>query len=272
MKRIKILLVLAAVLVAAVNIKVIMDKGGLDQTPPEITIASDVLEVSVHAEESAYLEGVSAWDNRDGDISDQVLVEHLSQLTGENTVKVTYAAFDEAGNSATATRTLCFTDYTGPRFGLTKPLKYGVGATVTLMDRLTAEDDLAGVITQKIRIASQNLSNDIAGIYHITVQVTNDLGDTSVLSLPVVIAEMNGASPEITLSQYIVYIHQGEEFDPGQYLVDVKDPAADTEPDISQVEIQSTVNTDVPGTYDIAYSYKGQKETAQVLLTLVVME
>ena len=272
MKLLKILVVLLTVLVVGANILVIMEKGGLDSTAPEITIESEVLEVSVEAEETEYLSGVTAWDNHDGDLTDEVMVEHLSQLTGTNTVKVTYAVFDAAGNAATASRELCFSDYSGPRFSLSEPLRYALGRTVTLMDRMTAEDPTDGDITHKIRVTSHNLSNDIEGIYHISVQVTNSLGDTQVCQLPVIIADISALTPEITLTDYIVYLEKGAQFDPEQYLEAVTDPASENEPRLSRVKIQDPVDTEVPGTYDVVYSYTGSEEETQVILTVVVME
>lgn len=272
MKILKILVVLLTVVVVGANVMVILDKGGLDSTPPEITVDSEVLEVLVQAAQEEYLAGVTAWDSRDGDLTDQVMVEHISQLTGENTVKVTYAVFDGAGNAATATRTLKYTDYTGPQFRLSRPLRYQLGTVVTLLDRLTAEDPLDGDITHKMRITSQNLSNDIAGIYHISVQVTNSLGDTQVCSLPVVIGEITENTPEILLTDYIVYLEQGAEFDPQEYLREVTDPADTGSPKRSDVEIQAQVDTSQPGTYDVVYTYEGSKEETQVILTVVVVE
>lgn len=272
MKLLKIVVVLLAVLVVGANVIVITNTGGLDNTPPELTVPEQVLEVSVTDDQDAYLAGVTAWDDRDGDLTAKVLVEHISQLTGKATAKVTYGVFDQAGNGSTATRTIRFMDYTGPQFRLSQPLSFGLGRTVTLMDRLTAWDDLDGDITNKIRVSSTNLSNDLEGIYRITAQVTNSLGDTHILELPVLLTEQTGAAPSIVLTDYIVYIKKGDSFDPEAYLESVTDPATEKKPRLSQVEIQSQVNGEQPGTYDVVYSYEGEKENTQVILTVVVTE
>lgn len=270
-KKLKVLTVLLTVLVVALNGIVVLSTGKLDSKAPEIVVPDGVLELRVDASEEEYLKDVTAWDNRDGDVTDRVMVEHISQFTGDETVKVTYGVFDQAGNGATATRTVRFTDYTGPKFQLTKPLSYGLGRTVTLMDRLTAWDDVDGEITNKIRVISPNLSNDVVGIYRIRVQVTNSLGDTQVLELPVLIEEVNGNTPEITLTDYIVYLEKGTEFDLQDYLDSVTDPASEEKNNLSRVEIQSGVDLKQPGTYDVVYSYEGEKEDTRVILTVVVM-
>lgn len=268
MKYLKAILCIVASLVVVLNIGVNLKKGGLDQTPPEIQVSGDVLEVSVHATEEAYLSGVTAWDNKDGDLTDSVIIEHLSKLTGEGTVKITYAVFDRAGNPATATRTLRFTDYTGPEFTLSQPLSYRLGATVTLLDRLKAVDLLDGEITNQIRITSQSISKDVEGVYYLGVQVTNSLGDTELLELPVIIQEEKENAPEILLSDYIVYLKAGEEFQPGQYVKTVEDPAGNGKTE--KVEVTSGVDPETPGVYEVTYRYKGAEADTQVILTVVV--
>lgn len=272
MKQLKILVVVLFAAIICGNVAMTLHQRTQDTTPPELTVEGEILEISVKADEKAYLEGVTAWDDQDGDLTDQVMVEHVSQLIGENTAKITYAVFDRAGNAATATQIIFYTDYQRPRFALSKPLKYQVGSTVTLMDRLTASDVLDGNITGKIRISNQNLNNDTEGICSITVQVTNNLGDTAVLTLPVIMDVLTEQTPEITLDTYLIYVDAGAEFDPEQYLKSVEDPAAAGDPDLSDVEISSPVDTSRPGTYQVSYSYEGKKDDCKTILTVVVLE
>lgn len=49
------------------------------------------------------------------------------------------------------------------------------------------------------------------------------------------------------------------------------DPAAEKDPSLSRVEISSQVDPEQPGTYDVVYSYSGEKDDTQVILTVVVM-
>lgn len=253
---------LLAVVTLAANIFVAVKQKGGDTTPPEIRFDSEILEVSV--QDKDYLSGVTAWDDTDGDLTDQVLVEHVSQLTGENTVKITYAVFDHAGNPTAATRTVRYTDYTGPEFHLSQPLNYRLGSTVVLLDRLEAVDELDGDITGRIRVTSQSISRDVSGVYYLGVQVTNNLGDTQVLELPVQILD-GESEKEIRLSEYIVYLKQGEHFEPEEYLLGVYD--SDGEKEAVQVEIQSHVDVNTAGVYEVTYC---GEDAAQVILTVVV--
>ena len=74
-----------------------------------------------------------------------------------------------------------------------------------------------GILTDNIRMTSQNLNNGMEGIYSVTFQVTNSLGDTAVLPISVII-ESSGRLPEIQLREYLLYLSQGDDFRPENYL------------------------------------------------------
>ena len=59
-----------------------------DVVPPEIRMDADVITVSADDGDEALLRGVTATDNRDGDITGAVLVDGVSQLTGPNAAEV----------------------------------------------------------------------------------------------------------------------------------------------------------------------------------------
>ena len=245
----------------------------VDRTPPVITCEEGVLEVSVRADRSELLQGVTARDDRDGDLTDAIMVEHVSNLTGADTARITYVVFDSSDNAATCSRTIRYTDYQKPRFQLTAPLHYYVGDTITLLDRLTAVDVIDGDLQEKIRLTASNLTNTLAGTYHVTVQVTNSLGDTSVLPLTILVDSGSGhLVPEIQLTEYLVYLDAGSSFDPGSYIRSITDPSAgNRNVSRSEAEIFSEVDPDTPGTYEVVYSYTGSGgREGKTILTVVV--
>ena len=245
----------------------------VDRTPPTITCEEGVLEVSVKAGKEALLQGVTARDDRDGDLTGEIMVEHVSNLTGTDTARITYVVFDHSDNAATCSRTIRYTDYEKPRFRLTAPLHYYVGDTITLLDRLTATDVIDGDLQEKIRLTASNLTNTLAGTYHVTVQVTNSLGDTSVLPLTILVDSGSGhLVPEIQLTEYLVYLEKGARFSAGAYLRSVTDPAALTKTaDPGDVQIDSEVDPNTPGTYEVVYSYTGVGgKEGRTILTVVV--
>ena len=52
-----------------------------DNKPPVVTCDSEELKVSVEAEEEDLLKGVTAKDNRSGDVTDSIVIESLSAFT-----------------------------------------------------------------------------------------------------------------------------------------------------------------------------------------------
>ena len=236
----------------------VYDRMVTDHTPPVITCASDVITVSVSDPQEALLSGVSALDNRDGDLTGQVLVQSVSALITNNTAKVTYIVFDRSNNMATASRTVQYSDYTRPTFSLSSPLVFGVGKTVTLKDRLRASDAVDGNISGRIRIASQNVAIQTPGTYTVTVQVTNSLGDTASLPLNVIITD-GRTQQQSELSDFIVYLNTGDTFDPLSYVTRLRS-AYGAEGDRSRLTADGAVDTATPGVYNVLFTYSNAAE------------
>ena len=269
-----IIIGLFVVLAALTGVSEWYARTQVDRTPPTITCEDGVLEVSVQADRTELLQGVTAQDDLDGDLTEKVMVEHVSNLTGADTARITYVVFDSSDNAATCSRTIRYTDYRKPRFQLTAPLHYYVVDTITLLDRLTAVDVIDGDLQEKIRLTASNLTNTLAGTYHVTVQVTNSLGDTSVLPLTILVDSGSGyLTPEIRLTDYLVYLDAGSRFDPGAYVRSITDPSAGNK-NVSknQAEIFSEVDPSTPGTYEVVYSYTGSGgREGKTILTVVVV-
>lgn len=220
----------------------------LDRTPPVLSVDSEVLEVRVGCPDEALLEGVHAHDDVDGDISHTVLIKGISPLITADTAKITYLAIDSSNNMSTLSRTVRYTNYEKPRFALERPLIFLTGSKVQLLDRLTASDVIDGDISEGIRVTTQNVDSSTPGVYTVTVQVSNSLGDVEILPLRVTMALASGVNPAVRLSDYIVYLEQGEHFDPLRYISVPTEPAA--------VEVDSDVDTSTPGVYDVTYTYR----------------
>ncbi len=243
-----------------------------DVVSPEIRIDSDVITVSVADGDDALLRGVTAADNRDGDISASVRVDGVSQLTGPNSARVRYIVFDRAENAATASRTVVYSDYEAPRISILQPLIYNVGDTIALQGRVLARDCLEGNITSSIRISSQNLTNRSPGTYHLTIWVMNKLGDISTVNIPVIVREDNEDAPIVELTSYLVYLERGESFNPRTYFQSYFESAASRlRHPYDQLEVTGEVDTDTPGSYEVTYSATNSAGlTGEAILTVIV--
>ena len=61
----------------------------VDRTPPVFTSQSDTVTVARGDDERALLQGITARDDRDGDLTGQIMIQGITPLIGENTAKVT---------------------------------------------------------------------------------------------------------------------------------------------------------------------------------------
>ena len=66
--------------------------------------------------EERLLEGVTAYDGKDGDLTSKVFVESISNFVEPGVSNVTYVVYDADRHAAKASRKVVYLDYTPPRF------------------------------------------------------------------------------------------------------------------------------------------------------------
>ena len=265
MRTLKTILIICLVLVtAAFAAGQVYSRVVADTVPPVITLDSDSITVSVEDGRDALLRGVTASDAKDGDLTGQIIVSGVSKLISNNTAKVSYMVFDMAGNMASATRYVVYSDYHRPRFMLITPLVYSLGETVSITGRLQAQDAVDGDITSSIRVLSSDIISSTEGVYNLTLQVINSLGDTAQVTLPVTIrAEADGDSA-VKLRRYLVYVGLGDNFEPRNYIESVSAGS------VSDVRIDSNVDTQSAGCYLVTYTVTSGGRSSSALMTVVV--
>ena len=265
MRTLKTILIICLVLVtAAFAAGQVYSRVVTDTVPPVITLDSDSITVSVEDGRDALLRGLTASDAKDGDLTGQIIVSGVSKLISNNTAKVSYMVFDKAGNMASATRYVVYSDYHRPRFMLITPLVYSLGETVSITGRLQAQDAVDGDITSSIRVLSSDIISSTEGVYNLTLQVINSLGDTAQVTLPVTIrAEADGDSA-VKLRRYLVYVGLGDNFEPRNYIESVSAGS------VSDVRIDSNVDTQSAGCYLVTYTVTSGGRSSSALMTVVV--
>ena len=229
-----------------------------DNKSPEILIADQLLEISALDSREALLQGMTARDDTDGDVTDSLVVESVRLLRQDGTVTVTYAAFDSARNVSKKTREVLYSDYESPRFALKQPLMFSQ-KNYDLLSLITARDMLDGDITGRIRAtALDEISSDFQGTYKVRFQVTNSLGDTVDLVLPVDVYTPGVNEVAMTLTEYLIYLESGDRFNARDYLDELtvgRDiiPLGKNLPDTMKLTVSGKVETGVPGIYVINY-------------------
>ena len=215
-----------------------------DRTAPVLKLSSELQEVSVNADEAELIKGVSAWDDVDGDVSNSIVVEKISSIRKDHTARITYAAFDAAGNVSRISNELHYTDYVEPHFELKRSLVLTTSNTSDVVSYMGAQDVLDGDLSSKVKgnLVSDLSSLSVAGEHQVEFRVTNSMGDTVHLTLVVDVVEPDAYNAALTLSEQLVYVKKDSEFDAESYLSSIKIGAAETMLDGSEPGVRVYVN------------------------------
>lgn len=260
---------------------ILFERAREDRIAPEIFFDSDRIEVSVNATDEELLQGVTARDDRDGDVSTSLVVEKLSEFTAPGVRTITYGAFDSSNNVKRASRTLVYTDYTPPHFSLTGDLSYLDTDTFGLIDEIRATDLIDGDITDRIKVLSSDYIMGKAGTYDVTFGVTNSGGSTSEITLTLDVTEQGEDKyhpPRVALSEYLIYTKVGQTPDFASYVSDLQvynyaaTNARYVSRDVSAVKCNQDLDVSVPGIYTVTYSYTDYFDYTGTARMFVVVE
>lgn len=250
-----------------------------DTQPPQIQIEEGELAVSVRDPQRALLQGVSAQDRVDGDVTDLVVVAQVQLMNPDGTIQVTYAAFDRTGNATRAVRMARYTDYESPRFQLNRSMTFSGNAGFDLFREVKAYDQLDGDISHRVRITSMdNQTVTTVGQHLVKLQVSNSLGETVELEIPVEVYAAGAYSATLTLTDYLIYVPAGAQMDVESYLESFalgnqKISLEQGMPEGLVLDVKNNVKSDVPGVYTVEYRVTqtaGTRNTGYAKLIVVV--
>ena len=254
--------------------------AGQDKEGPQIVVDSGELQVSISAGDEVLLQGVTATDKRDGDVTSTLAVESISNFIERGRRKISIVAFDKDNNVTRTTREVVYTDYSSPEFSLSSPLRFSCN-TDNMMEGLTAVDCLDGDISNKIQITyEEDFSYSSLGAQKVIYSVSNSAGD--VVSLPVTVElydpSVQTSQPELRLTDYLIHVPVGTAVKPWYYLQSVTvggrtyEKQGDgllhyiyNEEEVlgsDQVSVENPVDTNTPGVYEIVYSVTDEEGTA----------
>lgn len=267
-----ILVICSIVAFGAFIISEVIQLGSRDTTKPQIAAETDTIEVTSEYTREELMEGIRAWDEKEGDLTSQVVFSSPSRFIEKGVCNVTYAVFDSSGQSASLTRKIKFADYHSPQFTLSQPLVFveGEGSSQEVMSRLGVQDVLDGSRKDWIVQKESDVNYQFPGTYSITFEVENSYGDSVSEELPVHVVSEDSQQVRISLSSGIVYITKGQKVDPSSYITRVTGTSGESI-DPGTVFVDSKVNTDVPGCYEIHYQVKNdQGSQGETWLTVIV--
>lgn len=243
-----------------------------DRTPPQITGSGEMLYVKADCDEKELLAHLSASDDRDGDLTDQIRVRKISSFLEKGICSIEYIVFDKSSNAGTYERKVCFEDYHSPQFELSQPLLYGSNSTIAVSDRISVWDVMDGDITDRLKIVSGNINASEEGTYQVEVEVTNRYGDTSRACLPVNVVSQGKLSCPITLMTYLLYVEAGTVIEPAQFIASAVD-ANGQAIDRRDIVITQQVDLRNPGCGQYLYEIRDESGCVGMsCLTVIVTE
>lgn len=242
-----------------------------DSSKPVIVSEVKEIEIPCDYTREEIMQGLSAHDDKDGEITDQIRIGNTSRFIEPGVCDITYTVFDSNNQSASLTRRVRFTDYTSPSFRLSSPLVFEEGtiSSLDLLDYFSAYDMLDKKIQDGIVQTDSSVHYSTPGDYDVSVEVTNSKGDTSSLTLPVHVLSSGSINCEITLSEYLVYLNVGSSFDPASYVSSVVGQDG-TALDASDLNITSNVNTSQAGVYEVCFDPSPLGYSGLMYLSVVV--
>ena len=143
----------------------------VDTQPPAIYLVSDP-DAYTHPGEPYREEGVSAYDDYDGDVTDQI---HSVEIDGV----VYYRVKDAAGNVTRIQREIKYDDRTPPELSLLGSQSVTLyQGTVFYDEGCTAVDNCSGDISDRIQV-SGSVDYNTVGSYVLTYSVEDDYGNVA---------------------------------------------------------------------------------------------
>ena len=197
---------------------------GEDRNGPEISVPQEEITYVAGTDTSALLNGVTAQDNRDGDVTDTVTIESIIPNADQTGASVVYVAKDSKNNVTKETRTIL----------------YSTDANQT------AAQAAADQAAQDQAAAEQAAQGYAAGE---SAQTTDD----GAAQNEAAIAALSAESPRIYLTQYSVELERGAELNELSYVQDISDDEDSRDELYQGIQISGEVDTNTPGEYTLEY-------------------
>ena len=197
------------------------------------------------------------------------MIESVSKFAKDRTCIVTYAVMDSDKHVAKNSRTIRYTDYTAPRFYLEKPLIFRLDESVDVRKVVGAVDCIEGDISDKVTIVATDYTDNTTGVFTLSLQATNKLGDVIFLDLPIYVEEINVRALAVELREYLIYVEKGETPSFEDYITTVSSNFIEVEN--YELVLSSNFDCNVPGVYSVHFNVEDSAgRTGHSVLTVIV--
>lgn len=227
-----------------------------DYSAPELVCDTEKISVSVNTSDDDILKHVTANDNKDGNLTDDIIIESISPFIGSNNAKIIFAVCDSDNNVSKLEKDIEYIDYTKPVFSFANQHVYYVGATkIDLMSGVSAKDVLDGDISERVVIADSQIDLSQPGVYPVKYSVTTSKGITSEIEVNAYVYSSR-LKFNIELSEYLTYADPEAKIDPKAFIKEYPEEYFSDNTDYNfdySFDIIDEINYEKPGIYYVTY-------------------
>ena len=235
---------------------------------PRIEFEASHMEMSVADDASRLLEGVSAYDREDGDLTAEIIVDSISTFDDEKNRTVRYVVFDKDNKAAEATRTISYTDYTAPKLQFTDSLIQD-SITVSKINKIAgAVSCVDGDISNNVELKIGTLQ-DNKMILKFSVQDSTGTEENLSVSYEY---DRNVYNTKICLTEYLMYLPAGQVYDFSTNISEIQQRSVDVPSLREYVVIENNVDFNTPGIYEVYYYLSDAAGTDARTKGIVVIE
>ena len=232
----------------------------------------ETIEASIDTTDEELAALVKAFDDKDGDISANVVVEHKNYFFEKGLSIITFSVCDSDNNVSKISKNIRYVDYTSPKIEVYSDLIYMVSSNERISSYFKVNDVFDGDISSRLKIVSTDFNKNIPGEYSVNCKVTNSFGDTQEMAFPIVIEPQTKVNAKIYLKQYFVYLKTGETHDFAQYI-DSVESESDYGYDVHNIKINTEgFDNSKPGVYPIDFTITANNKTVARTRMFAIIE
>lgn len=262
-KGLKITLTVIAVVLTALSVLTVILS---DSKGPKITVEQKSITYVNGDDKASLLDGVSAYDANDGDVTVSLIVKDITVLNSGDTAKVTYAARDNNNNISEAYRIVTYVDsdenYSEPD---DEAMFQEITEGEVTEAEVSAENTEAQATDEPVEEATEETTEEATEEPKAEEESTAEEKpqDNKPKANANDIKKPDDKTPKITLKQKSVNINVGQTFNPSDYIK--------SKENASSISIDGAINVMAPGTYPLTFKVTGPDgKTASETLTVVV--
>lgn len=231
----------------------------VDQAP---TISfADALYLHLNQKSFNLMDGVSAHDVEDGDLTNKIVYASNVDVNTEGTYQATYQVTDSVGHKTSATRDVVVIN-DAPVIHVSGENQIEVNHAFDPLQGVTADDYQDGDLTTGIKVAG-GVDTSKPGDYELTYTVTDKNGTVTTLKRTVTVF---ATASTLDVSKVPTELKVGDQFNPNANVTAVS-PYGDV-----ILAVDGSVDTSKPGSYELTYTATdkfGQKTVKKVTINVV---